>query len=70
VRKRPEKLSTLDSDETEPGFIGPESFNNSSVFGVGYYCTVSRTIGRLNEVLALGGEVPEHFNRISKDLTP
>ena len=39
-------------------------------FGVGNYCTVSRTIGRLNEVLALGGEVPEHFNSISKDLTP
>jgi len=38
-------------------------------FGVGNYCTVSRTIARLNEVLVLGGEVADHFNSISKNLT-
>ncbi len=39
-------------------------------FWVGNCCTVSRTIGRLNTTLALGGEVAESFKRIRKDLTP
>jgi len=39
-------------------------------FGVGNYCTVSRTISKLNEELSAGGEIVADFNSISKDLTP
>ncbi|GMR08387.1 MAG: hypothetical protein BMS9Abin26_1392 [Gammaproteobacteria bacterium] len=39
-------------------------------FGVGNYCTVSRTISKLNKELSSGGEIVVVFNSISKDLTP
>ena len=38
-------------------------------FNVGNYCTVSRTISRLNDVLKLSSDIDEEYKRISKDLT-
>ena len=75
-RSLDEETQTFYAKNQWPAMRGSQDLSGQNIstiaqfFGVGNYCTVSKTIDPLNEVLAHDGEVPEHFNSISKDLTP